>query len=97
VSGKAASGLEEFHDFRRMLVEAGIIGKIVDRTARYNVGLFEYLLPNRLNLTERDELCIHPIFSGIYRAQRAPGGLPIYPYGSDPSDGEFRLSISPAP
>jgi KaiC/GvpD/RAD55 family RecA-like ATPase len=93
-SGKAASGYEEFTEFRRMLLETGIVGKIIDRTEKYIVALFEYTLPNRLNVTDRDELCVHPIFSGIFRAQRPEGTLPIYPYGSDPDDKDFRLSIS---
>lgn len=93
-SGKASSGYEDFNEFRRMLLETGVIGKVIDRTEKYIVGLFEYTLPNRLNVTDRDELCVHPIFSGIYRAQRPEGTLPIYPYGSDPEDKDFRLSIS---
>ena len=93
-SGKAASGYEDFNDFRRMLIESGVIGKVIDKTEKYIIALFEYTLPNRLNVTEQDELCVHPIFSGIYRAKRFEGVLPIYPYGSDPDDEEFRLNLS---
>jgi hypothetical protein len=92
-SGKAASGYD-FAEFRKMLIEAGVIGKVINKTEKYVIALFEYTLPNRLNVTEQDELCVHPIFSGIFRAKRSEGILPIYPYGSDPDDGEYRLNLS---
>lgn len=93
-SGKAASGYDDFSEFRRMLIEAGVIGKVIDKTEKYVIALFEYTLPNRLHVTEQDELCVHPIFSGIYRAKRHEGVMPIYPYGSDPDDAEFRFNLS---
>jgi hypothetical protein len=92
--GKAASGFDDYFAFRRMLLETGVIGKVIEKRKQYIVGLFEYTLPNRLNVTEQDEFCVHPIFSGIYRARRSSGQLPIYPYGSDPEDRDFRHSMA---
>jgi hypothetical protein len=92
--GKAASGFDDYFSFRRMLLETGVIGKVIEKRKQYIVGLFEYTLPNRLNVTEQDEFCVHPIFSGIYRARRGAGQLPIYPYGSDPEDKDYRHSMA---
>jgi hypothetical protein len=79
------SGNDFFH-FRQQLVEIGAIGCVVDDSdSRYIFAEFEYGVPNRLNISSYDTMCLHPIFAGTFSSptllkseKRA-----IYPRGAD--------------
>jgi hypothetical protein len=85
--GKKASGLSDFWDFRRLLIEMGIVGRVVGANSRYVVGRFEYTVPHKLIVSTEDTLCLHPVFATVHRYKQVAGQKPIYPYGSD-LDGE---------
>jgi hypothetical protein len=95
---KKITGLE-FGEFLQMLFDLGVLGVKVDRTARYNKADFQYTFDSRLNPEEdADELCVHPLFTRYLHERSLPrlrreGALPTYPYGSDPADGDYRLSL----
>lgn len=74
-------GIEpEFREFKRMLVEMGVVGRVRDTTDIYAEAEFEYAQPGRLNLSVDDELCLHPIFSGEFSSKHNNGdGLVVYP------------------
>jgi hypothetical protein len=81
--GKAVFGSDNFFDFQRMLLEIGAMGR-VDRdkvTDMYITGEFEYVVDHALTISQEDKLCIHPLFSGIFRGS-GKKDRPVYPYGS---------------
>lgn len=90
----ARKALPEFdlYDFRRMLIEMGIVGRVIGETEQYIQGLFEYTLPHRLVVGTSDEMCLHPIFSAGRVKLPAKAGLPkpVYPFGSDIDGVEWR-------
>lgn len=90
--GKKASGERDFVDFRRILIETGIIGRVVGSTDRYIVGRFEYTEPHKLIVGSKDELCLHPVFATAYncKIEQKNHLKPVYPYGSDPDSEDYR-------
>lgn len=91
--GKAVFGSDDLLSFQRMLLEIGAVGKVIpgNETDLYIKGRFEYTISHQLPISQDDELCVHPLFSGIFQG----GGKqerPVYPYGSnfdeDYRDGE---------
>ena len=85
---RKATGLEYF-DFKEMLLEIGCLGRVIGYTDRYVEGEFDYTLPTPLFPASDDDLCLHPLFSWLFRARRdalGPEGTPlaVYPYGADP-------------
>jgi len=89
--GKAVFGNDNLFDFQRMLLEIGAIGRVIPGNERglYIKGNFEYTVSHELSISQEDELCVHPLFSGIYNS----GGKqerPVYPYGSVLDDDDYR-------
>lgn len=80
---RKATGLEYF-DFKEMLFEVGCVGRVLGRTDRYVEGEFDYTLPTPLFPGADDELCLHPLFSRVFRSRIGEAGVPVYPYGADP-------------
>jgi hypothetical protein len=76
-----------------MLVEIGAIGRVIKgrETDLYIKGSFEYIVSHELALGQDDELCVHPLFSGIYRGS-GQKDRPVYPYGSELEDEDYRGS-----
>jgi len=81
--GKAVFGSDNFIDFQRMLKEIGAMGRVdLGRVSDlYITGEFEYVADHELAISQDDRLCIHPLFSGIFRGPRNKD-RPVYPYGS---------------
>jgi hypothetical protein len=90
--GKKTSGAADFWDFRRHLVETGIVGRVTDETERYFIGRFEYTEPHKLVIANDDVLCLHPVFAKVFHYKTPKGGAvkAVYPYGSDPSGADHR-------
>ncbi len=81
--GKAVFGSDNLFDFQRMLLEIGAMGR-VGRDKATNIyirGNFEYNIEHQLSISNDDKLCIHPLFSGIFRGS-GNQDRPVYPYGS---------------
>ena len=88
--GKKVSGYDDFDDYKRLLMEIGAVGRVVDegRMDRYIIGHFEYTLPHRLVTGSNDNLCLHPAFCQVFSASYPKDdSRVIYPYGSQ-ADGE---------
>ena len=83
-----------FNDFLRMLSELGAIGRLTKTTEEYATAAFEYGEPHRMLYTDKDILCIHPIFTEMFRVivpQSLPDTyLPVYPLGTDPTSSDYR-------
>lgn len=87
--GKAVFGSDNLFDFQRMLLEIGAIGKVMPGKEKdvYIKGNFEYTVSHKLNLGHDEELCLHPLFSGIFGGKQE---RPVYPYGSVLEDEDYR-------
>jgi hypothetical protein len=89
----------EFREFLAILFDMGVLGIRVDQTSRYHKAEFQYTFDATLNSQEdTDELCVHPLFTRFLHERSLPrlrraGALPTYPYGCDPADGDYRLSL----
>jgi len=89
--GKAVFGSDNLFDFQRMLVEIGAVGKVIPGSDKdlYIKGNFEYTISHQLSISQDDELCVHPLFSGIFQGGGKPE-RPVYPYGSNFDDEDYR-------
>jgi len=89
--GKAEFGSDSLFEFQRMLLEIGAIGKVIPGKERdlYIKGNFEYTVSHQLSLSQDDELCVHPLFSGIFHGI-SKQEQPVYPYGSALEDEDYR-------
>lgn len=67
-SAMAAIGFHDYREFKRMLLEVGAIGRSGERKGLYADSEFEYAIRGKLNVSIKDELCLHPIFSGIHES-----------------------------
>jgi len=88
--GKAVFGGDNLFDFQRMLLEIGAIGRVIPGKEKdvYIKGNFEYTVSHEMILGQDDELCVHPLFSGIFRGNGKD--RPVYPYGSVLDDDDYR-------
>lgn len=87
--GKSAMQSNDFLEFRRMLIEIGAVGRVLEETDRYTQGQFEYTVPHKLVTATDDMLCIHPLFAEIFSA-KIRQKKPVYPYGSRIDDLDYR-------
>jgi hypothetical protein len=88
--GKAVFDGENLFEFQRMLMEIGAVGRVIKGTATevYIKGNFEYTVAHEIAVSHDDELCIHPLFSGIFGNDKKE--RPVYPYGSGMEDEDYR-------
>lgn len=84
--GKAVFNGSSVHEFRRMLQEIGAVGRVNrDKSGDvYIQGDFEYNVEHEVAIAPQDEMCLHPLFSGIYRGSQ--NERPVYPSGCRPDD-----------
>lgn len=89
--GKAAFQGGEFNEFRQMLIDIGAIGQVMKglETDVYTKGKFKYTVGHELTVSYEDQLCLHPLFSGIY-ATNGKKERPVYPDGSGVEDQDYR-------
>jgi hypothetical protein len=93
----------EFDEFMTMLFAIGAVGILLDKTERYYKAHFQYTFDTPLSAAEdEDWLCFHPLFTrylhvrSLHRLRRA-GSLVTYPFGSDPADQDYRISLGYTP
>jgi hypothetical protein len=89
--GKAVFGGEGMFEFQRMLIEIGALGRVIPgkETDVYIKGNFEYTVSHELIISHDDQLCIHPLFSGIF-GNSSRKDRPVYPYGGALEDEDYR-------
>ena len=64
--------LRSYPEFVRMLLAVGAIGVVCDESSDiYVEGRFEFNAINRIDLSEKSRLCVHPMFSGRYGLQKS--------------------------
>jgi hypothetical protein len=91
--GKAVFGGENLFEFQRMLLEIGAMGRVRPGKATdiYIQGNFEYTVEHEIAISQDDDLCIHPLFSGIFGNDAKD--RPVYPYGSDLDHEDYRQNF----
>jgi GTPase SAR1 family protein len=87
--GKKAMENNDFDDFKRMLIEMGIVGCVIDDKDRYIQAKFEYTAQHQLVSSTSDTLCFHPLFTEIFSA-KTDEKKPVYPYGTQLDDMDYR-------
>jgi hypothetical protein len=89
--GKVVFGSDDLFEFQRMLLEIGAVGKVISANDKdlYIKGSFEYTISHQLSISQEDELCVHPLFSGIFQGSDKLE-RPVYPYGSNYDDEDYR-------
>ncbi|MCK6541008.1 MAG: hypothetical protein L6Q26_13230 [Anaerolineales bacterium] len=77
-------------DFRRVLTEIGAMDSAEpgNATEIYIVGRFEYNIVHEIAPGHDDELCLHPLFSGIFGNDKRE--RPVHPYGCGAEDEDDR-------
>jgi hypothetical protein len=75
-----------FEGFLQMLWEIGVVGRCTDSGGMtYVAGKFRFNSDSDLQATERDKLCIHPMFSRAWRCLEIPNEhRAVRPLGTDP-------------
>ena len=88
--GKAVFHGRSLFEFQRMLMEIGAIGKVIrgKATEMYIQGNFEYTVDHEIPVNHDEEMCLHPLFSGVYGTDNDE--LPVYPYGTNVDDEDYR-------
>jgi hypothetical protein len=88
--GKAVFDRENLFEFQRMLMEIGALGRVKPGKATdiYIQGNFEYTVEHEIAVSHDDELCIHPLFSGIFGSDSKD--RPVYPSGCDLDGEDYR-------
>jgi hypothetical protein len=93
----------DFDEFLTVLFAIGAVGILLDKTERYYKAHFQYTFDTPLSAAEdEDWLCFHPLFTrylhvrSLHRLRRA-GSLATYPFGSDPADQDYRISLGYTP
>lgn len=89
--GKKSSGMSDIVDFKRMLIETAVVGRVIQSPNElYTQANFEYTAANRLVTSTEDDLCLHPIFAEVYHFKRDTSSKPVYPFGTDPYSPDYR-------
>ena len=91
--GKSVFQGDNLFEFHRMLMEIGAIGKVIQgkSTDMYIQGSFEYTVGREIPVNHDDEMCLHPLFSGVYGTDNTE--RPVYPYGTGMDDKDYRDNI----
>ena len=78
-------GRSEFLGFWQLMLATGAIGvKLENQTSTiYSVARFEFNTKHGLSISDKDSLCVHPMFSRIYNLEKKLGLKLVLPRGSD--------------
>lgn len=89
--GKKRTDQSEYAAFKRMLIEAGVIGNFAGETDKYYTAQYEYTAVNKIR-DHGGPYCLHPIFAEEFGCNRdSPASKkPVYPFGSDPASADYR-------
>lgn len=86
--------LWDYEVFKKMMLEIGAIGIVEEISERYVKGLFEYTVPHKLVSGTYEELCLHPLFTEVFRAMKPKQNpLVVYPHGTDISEDDWRTDL----
>ena len=85
-SSNWASGQYSPYNFRQLVAELGIVGRVRERDEQSHViaADFEYFLKGRLSLMTSDACVIHPMFCGRLNVSKKEPYYRIYPFPDHP-------------
>lgn len=89
--GKSVFHGTEYFEFQQMLIDIGAIGRVTPglETDVYIKGKFKYTVGHDLTINYENNLCLHPLFSGIFTVD-GKNERPVYPDGSGLDDQDYR-------
>jgi GTPase SAR1 family protein len=75
----------DFIQFWRLMISTGALGLVdeAERSDIYVVGRFEYNTDIPVRVSDKDRLCVHPMFSRVYNVLRHETDKLVLPRGSD--------------
>lgn len=78
-------GMSDFIEFWQLMLSTGAIGLKVESesTEKYSVARFAFNSKYDLSISDKDQLCVHPMFSRIYNVEHTPNSKLVLPRGSD--------------
>ena len=81
----AEMGKANFIDFWQLMLSTGAIGLKVENesTPKYSVARFSFNTKYDLSISDKDRLCVHPMFSRIYNVAQPEDAKLVLPRGSD--------------
>jgi hypothetical protein len=81
-----------FEEARRILLEIGALGRVIEETSSYYRAEFEYHRTHKLIPTDDETMCWHPLFAEVFdspsRNGRDSSTKPVYPLGVDELAGQ---------
>ena len=83
VTKQGISGASDGTELMSLLTEIGAVGRVVGQSEKYYEGVFEYMVPHKLVVSNRDSFCVHPVFTEVYNVESEfEGAKPIYTFWS---------------
>ncbi len=78
-------GKNEFFEFWELLFAVGVLGmrSPTEDSKIYYTARFEYNTKYQLAISDKDRICVHPMFSRIYNVDRQDNRKAVLPRGSD--------------
>ena len=90
VTKRGIPGVSDSSELMSILTEIGAVGRVVGKSEKYYEGVFEYMVPHKLVLSERDSFCIHPVFTEAFNVNTDYEGIKaIYTYWSGITDSDL--------
>lgn len=75
----------DFRHFWRLMLSTGAIGLLDSNgsSAIYATGIFEFNSKHVIRISDKDMLCVHPMFSRVYNVASDPPSKVVLPRGSE--------------
>jgi hypothetical protein len=75
----------DFRQFWRLMLSTGAIGVVENDSSSdvYEEARFEFNSKHTLKISDKDRLCVHPIFSRIYNVDQGGSSKVVLPRGSE--------------
>jgi hypothetical protein len=76
----------DFREFWRLMLASGAVGlksRTQQHTKVYTAASFEFNSKHEISISDKDTLCVHPMFSRIYNVEHSPEYRLILPRGAE--------------
>jgi hypothetical protein len=76
----------DFREFWRLMLASGAVGlksRTQQPTKVYTAASFEFNSKHEISISDKDTLCVHPMFSRIYNVEHSSGHRLILPRGAE--------------
>lgn len=81
----ARNGIDDEFGFCRLLVQAGVVGVVEEEfnSDHYILGRFQFNTKHEISMSEKSQLCMHPMYSRTLAKRGEKGMKFVLPRGSD--------------